>query len=100
MSSQQTQLTGWYLKVRNWLQAVLNRQRQLFANFELVARQQQAAFPRAVLPVIAAHLFRPLAVWLVKSALKEAADDLGITLDDQTLSFLADLAVDSLMATA
>jgi hypothetical protein len=98
--AQQTQLTGWHLKVRNWLQDVINHQQRMFyAEFRRAAAENQGSFPKAILPIIAAHLYKPFAVWLVKSALKEAAADLGISIDDATLSFLANLAVDALMAT-
>jgi hypothetical protein len=97
----QAQLTGWHLKVRNWLQGVINhQQRTFYAEFRRAAAENQGSFPKAILPILAAHLYRPLAIWLVKSALKQASTDLGITVDDPTLTFLADLGVDALMATA
>jgi len=100
-AAQQTQLTGWHLKVRNWLQGVISHQQRPYsAELRRVASEYQADFPKALLPLIAAHVFRPLAIWLVKSAFKEAAADLGVSIDDATLSFLAELAVDALMASA
>jgi hypothetical protein len=40
---------------------------------------------------------KPLAVWILRSAFKDAANDLGITLNDETLEFLSELAVDALV---
>src|SRR5271170_1369220 len=68
--AQQTQLTGWHLKIRDWLQNVINHQQRMFyAEFRRAAAENQGSFPKAILPVIAAHLYKPFAVWLVKSAL-------------------------------
>lgn len=101
MPKLQTQMTGWRLQVRYWLQIIRDHQlRPYLAEFRRSASEMQSDFPRALLPVLAAHIYRPLATWLVKAALKDAASDLGVTLDDPTLDFLADLAVDALLATA
>jgi len=41
---------------------------------------------------------KPLATSIVKSAFRDAAKDLGVTLNDETLGFLSELAVDALLA--
>lgn len=96
---QQTQLTGWRLKVRDWLELVINQQYQyLNAGFSDAAIDFKSQFPKSFLVMLAAQLVKPLATWLVKSALKDAATDLGISLNGATLDFLADLAVDAMVA--
>jgi hypothetical protein len=44
------------------------------------------------------QIVRSLAVWLVKSAIRDAATGLGISLSDAELNVLADIAVDALTA--
>ena len=95
---QQTQLTGWRLNVRNWLAAVIQQQnRSYHADFTRVASEMKSQFPKNFWIALAAQVVKPLAVWIVKSAFKDAANDLGITISDDTLEFLSELAVDALV---
>jgi hypothetical protein len=99
MASQQIQLTGWRLNVRNWLEAVIQQQNRSYgAEFARVAREMKGAFPKNFWVALAAQFVKPLAVWILKSAFRDAASDLGIALNDQTLDFLSELAVDALIA--
>lgn len=95
---QQTQLTGWRARVRDWLNAVVQQQnRSFYRDLDQAAIQLKASFPKGFWVTLAAQFVRPLATWIISSAIRDAANDLGIALDDQTLSFLSDLAVDALL---
>lgn len=96
--SPQTQTVGWRLNVKVWLQSVLQHQRNFGVDLKSAASQNRGTFPRNFLIGLVAQLVRPLAVWLVKSALKDAASELNVTLDDETLDFLTEVAVTALMA--
>jgi hypothetical protein len=97
---QRTQLTGWRLGVRNWLAAVLSHQHQsLHADFYQAAQELHSTFPPSFWIGIAVQFIKPLGVWIVKSALKDAAADLNITLSDEALNFLSELAIEALAAT-
>jgi hypothetical protein len=96
---QQTQLTGWRLNVRNWLAAVIEQQRRSYrSDLARVAKEMKGSFPKSFLVGLAAQLVKPLAVWIVKSAFRDAAHDLGISISDETLEFLSELAVGALSA--
>lgn len=97
---QQTQLTGWRAQVRDWLQAVIQLQdRSFHRDFVQAANQLKSSFPKSFWIDLAAQCVKPLAIWLVKSAFRDAANDLGVSLSDETLNFLSELAVDALMTT-
>lgn len=99
MPTQQMQLTGWRLKVRNWLASVLDHQRQsLFLDFNQAATSLQASFPPNFGIKLFAIVIKPLAVWIIKAAFRDAANDLGITISDATLEFLVELAVTGLLS--
>jgi len=60
--------------------------------------QHAAAFPKNLLLVIVSQVVRSLAVWFVKSAIRDAATELGISLSEEEGQLLASLAVDALAA--
>ncbi len=62
------------------------------------SQRAEELFPKSFWVALAAQIVKPLAVWIVKSALRDAASDIGITLNDETLTFLSQLAVDALLA--
>lgn len=96
---QQTQLTGWRARVHDWLALVIQRQNQIFQHdFAQAANELKGNFPKSFWIAVAAQFVKPLAVWIVKSALNDAAKELGISLSNTTLSFLSELAVDALIA--
>jgi hypothetical protein len=96
---QQAQLTGWRLDVRNWLAAVIQQQNRSFHyRFNRTASDMKSQFPRSFWVGLAIQLVKPLGVWIVKSALKDAANDMGLTISDVTLEFLSELAVDALVS--
>jgi hypothetical protein len=97
--TQQTQLVGWRARVRDWLAAVIRQQNQSFhRDFAQAANQLKSVFPKSFWIALAAQIVKPLAVLIVKSALRDASSDLGYSLDAETLDFLANLAVDVLVA--
>jgi hypothetical protein len=96
---QQTQMTSWRQKVRDWLAAVIQQQNRSFrSDFVGAADQLKGSFPKSFWVTFAGQVARPLAVAIVKSAFKNAAKDLGVTLNEETLGFLSELAVDALLA--
>jgi hypothetical protein len=97
--AQQTQMTGWRLDVRTWLQSVVSQdQRSFHRDFGRAANVLKSSFPRNFWIALAGQFVKALAVWLVKAALRDAATDLGFSLNDETLDFLSELAVDSMLA--
>jgi len=97
MAQQRTQLTGFRLKVRNWLSAVIQHQNRSYRpDFARAANEMKSTFPKDFWVGLAAQFVKPFAVWILKSAFKDAANDLEIPISDGTLEFLAELAVDAL----
>jgi hypothetical protein len=90
----------WRSDVRSWLQAVLQYHQQTGLSFHTAATQHQATFPRSDWVVLEGTVYRGLATWAVKSAIREAAMSANISLDDATVDFLADLAVSVLLPAA
>lgn len=97
-SQQQPQAIGWRARVRNWLQVVDQHRHMYFSDLRVSARQYAGDFPRNLLLVIVSQIFRSIAVWLVKSAIRDAASELGVSLSDAEVGVLADVAVDALAA--
>lgn len=88
----------WRAQVRVWLRDV-NQQRKLFSgSLQTAARQNQSRFPRNLLVRVVAIFIRRLAVRIIKSALKDAAGQLNISISNEELDAIADLAVDALLA--
>jgi hypothetical protein len=78
----------------------LQYQQQYGLSLRLAAQYSQQNFPiSALVERVGRYVERRLAAWAVKSALREAAASLNLTLDNDTLDFLAELAVDSILAT-
>jgi hypothetical protein len=70
-------------------------------NFRTAAQRSQQNFPISALVEFAGRsIAKGLAEWAVKNALREAAASLNLTLDNDTLDFLADIAVDAILTTA
>jgi hypothetical protein len=96
MSNQQP--VGWRANVRGWLQTVEQRRQIYGLDLKTAAVQTQTAFPKNLIMVLVGQLFRGLAVWIVKSALLDAATGLGISVDAETLDLMANLGVTALTA--
>ena len=96
MSTQRSQPFQWRRDVRNWLSSVLQYQQQYGLSLRSAAQNVPVS---ALVEFVGRYVERRLAAWAVKSALREAAASLNFTLDNGTLDFLAELAVDSILAT-
>ena len=100
MSTQRSQPFQWRRDVRNWLSSVLQYQQQYGLSLRSAAQYSQQNVPvSALVEFVGRYVERRLAAWAVKSALREAATSLNLILDNGTLDFLAELAVDSILAT-
>lgn len=96
--NQQPQAVAWRARVGSWLQAVDHYHHMYFVDLRTSAAQCASDFPRNMLLVILSQIFRSLAVWFVKSAIKDAATQLGVSLSDAEVNVLADVAVNALAA--
>ena len=101
MSTQRSKQFQWRRDVRNWLDSVLKYQRQSGLSLRTAAQHSQQNFPTsALVEFVGRSVEKRLAVWAVKSALREAETSLNLAIDNDTLDFLANLAVDAILATA
>lgn len=85
-------MVGWRARVRVWLR-VVEEERWVHGDWLSSARQNAGAFPKNWLLWLVREVLKSAATWIVKSALRQAASDLGFALDDATLNVLADLVV-------
>lgn len=91
----------WRQDVSQWLSRVFEYQRQSGLDFRIAASYCQQSFPTSGLVAFAGQaVYKGLAVWAVKTALRDAAVSLGVSLDDATVDFLADLGVDVILPAA
>jgi hypothetical protein len=95
---QQPQTINWRAQVRNWLQSVDNHRRTFGVDLTTAAIQNRANFPKSTLVLFAGQILRSLATLIVKSALRDAATSLNMTLDDATLDALSDIVVTVLLS--
>jgi hypothetical protein len=101
MASKKSQLFHWRRDVRHWLGEVVQYQQQSGLDFHTAAFHSKQSFPSSELVEFAGKaITKGIAVWAVKDALREAAASIGLQLDDATVSFLADLAVDVILPAA
>ena len=101
MTSKKSEVFHWRRDVRQWLSEVLQYQRQSGLNFQTAATHSQQSFPSSDLVAFTGHvIYKGIAVWAVKAALREAAASLGVTLNEATLDFLTDMAVDVILPVA
>lgn len=92
--------SSWRGRVQEWLAVVLQHRHAFGYDLRSAAIQVQSQFPKNSLVTVMAQVYRDLAVWFVKSAIREAATSMGVTLDDTELDFLADLAVMAVLPVA
>jgi hypothetical protein len=101
MAPKRSQFLHWRRDVRQWLSEVVQYQRQSGLDFRTAASHSRQSFPSSDLVVFAGQaIAKGIAVWAVKTAIKEAAASIGVTLDDEMVDFLADLAVDVILPAA
>jgi len=69
-----------------------------FSDLRVWTAQYASEFPRNLFLVIVSQIFRSLAVWIVKSAHRDAATQLGISLSESEAGVLADVVVAEIAA--
>jgi len=91
----------WRRDVRNWLASVQQYQRRYGLDLRRAALYQGQNFPtNALIEFIGRFIEKKLAMWVIKNALQESGAALSVPLDDATLNFMTNLAVDSVLASA
>jgi hypothetical protein len=101
MTQKKSQTFHWRQDVKQWLAEVVQHQRQSGFSFQIAASHCKQSFPSSDLLVLTGQaVHKGIAVWAVKNALREAATSLQINVDDATLDFLTDLAVDAILPAA
>jgi len=81
-----------------WRQSFSISEIRFYSEFAWAATDLKTSFPKSFWVALAAQLFKPLAIMILKSAFRDAAKDLGLSISDTTLDFLADLAVSALLS--
>jgi len=82
----------WRDKVKAWL-AIVGQDARRTHNWVTAAQRNRTAFPSSLFIKIVRLFFASIAKRLVKSALRDAASELGLTLSEVELDALADVAV-------
>lgn len=102
MAPKKSQLFQWRQDVRQWVSEVFFQlQRQSGLNFRIAASHWQQSFPSSdLVPFAGQAVTKGVAQWVVKTALRDAATSLGVTLGDEDVNFLADLAMDVILPAA
>jgi len=95
MAQNQTSAVSWKSKVRNWLLIVQQHQQPFQHDIRSAVIQSQQSFPSNLLLRIFIEVAKDWATRFVRSAIKDAATSLGLTLSDGKLDVLAELAVAS-----
>lgn len=97
----QSQPFHWRQDVRAWLTEVVTYQQRTYLDFHTAAVHCKASFPASGLVTVAGQvIYKGLAEWAVKTALREADSSLRLGLDDATVEFLTTLAMDVVLPTA
>lgn len=86
---------SWKSKVRIWLQSVQSNRQAFGYDIRSAVKNSQQSFPSNWLLRFVTEIAKDLATKFVRSAIKDAATSLGISLSDGELDVLADLAVAS-----
>jgi hypothetical protein len=101
MTQKKSQLFHWRQDVTQWLTGVAQYQRQSGFNLATAASHCRQSFPTSGLVVFVGQaVSKGIAGWAVKTTLRDAATSLGIPMDDATLDFVSDLAVDAILPAA
>ncbi len=82
----------WRQKLKAWLGQVA-QQARYNRNWEFAARQMNGSFPPSILIKVLRVLFQWAAKQVVKSALRDAASELGLNVSAAELDVLTDVAV-------
>jgi hypothetical protein len=101
MTQKKSQPFHWRQDVKRWLAEVGQYQRQSGLSFQTAASHCRQSFPSSDLVVLAGQaVYKGIAEWAVKNALREAAASLQINIDDTTLDFMTNVAVDAILPAA
>lgn len=91
----------WRRDVRNWLASIQQYQRRYGLDLRRAAQHEGQNFPtNALIEFIGRSVEKKLAMWVIKNALRESAAALSVPLDDATLNFMTNLALNSVLASA
>ena len=93
MQQGQTAAGSWRSKVRSWLQNVEYNRRIIGYDLRSAVTHNQQSFPSNWLLKFATEVAKELTVKIVRSVISDAANSLGLTLSDEELDLLAELAV-------
>jgi hypothetical protein len=93
MAQNQSSPRSWRNKVKNWL-LVVQQHRQPF-NYDIRSAviQSQQTFPSNLLLRILVEFAKEWATKYVRTAIKDAATSLGLSLSDGELDLLSELAI-------
>jgi hypothetical protein len=93
MAQNQTSAGSWRDRVKNWLLIVQQHRQPFQYDIRTAVTQSQQTFPSNLLLRFFIEVAKDLATKFVRSALKDAATSLGLTLSDGELDVLSELAV-------
>ena len=93
MAQNQSATGSWKNKVRNWLLAVQQHRQPFQFDIRTAVTQSQQEFPSNLLLRFFIEVSKDLATKFVRSAIKDAATSIGLTLSDEELDVLSELAV-------
>jgi hypothetical protein len=82
----------WRDKVKTWL-AMVARDVRTTRNWVASAQRNGSAFPPSLFVKIVRLFFTSIAKRIVKTALQDAASELGVTMSDADLDLLSEVAV-------
>ena len=88
----------WHQQVEYWMFAVLDQRRQS-PWLELRSCALQFPFPRSGTYKVLQSVWAPLATWLMRRLLRDAAFDLGVQVSDAELEVLTQVALILIQAT-
>ena len=101
MPNRRSEPFRWRRDVRNWLASVFEYQRRFGRDIRSAAVHEGENFPTNILiEFVGRTIDKGLAIWAVKNALRDAAASLSIPLNDDTLDFMVNLAVDAVLASS
>ena len=92
MQQNQPAAGSWRGKVKSWLYDV-QRYRQAGYDVRSAVQHSQQLFPSNWLLTFSVAIAKDLATKIVRSAIKDAATSLGVTLSDGELDSLAELVI-------
>lgn len=83
------QPSGWRARVQVWLRDVQQHAQIYRLDLQTAATNNQRAFPRNPMLTLVKQVIPLIAKWLIKSALRDAARQLGLELSDEAIDVMA-----------